>query len=258
MKRRQLIRYAGAGLLAATGTIALSDRPLQAQTRGGSLSIQWLGHTCFLFTGSGLRVLVNPFRNLGCTARYRSPKVAADVVLISSQLLDEGAIEGLPGNPKILYEPGAYEFSGLQFQGISINHDREGGRRFGKNVAWRWNQGGINVLHLGGAAAPIEIEQKILMGRPDLALVPVGGGPKAYDSQEAMLAVQALNPKVIIPTHYRTSAAEGDSCDIASADEFLALMSGATIRRPNSDKITIKPSDLPQSGSIIEVLSYRF
>src|SRR6476646_6043985 len=201
MKRRQFMRYARAGVLAACGTgLASGFEAYQAQTSGG-LSIQWLGHTAFLFTGSGQRVLTNPIRKLGCTTGYRSPNMSADLVLISSQLLDEGAVEEISGDPKLLYQPGAYQVSGLQLQGISIDHDRKGGRRVGTNVSWRWQQGGINVLHLGGAAAPITIEQKILMGRPDVLLIPVGGGPKAYNAQEAKQAVQILNPKVIIPDH---------------------------------------------------------
>jgi len=28
------------------------------------------------------------------------------------------------------------------------------------NVAWRWTQAGISIVHLGGAAAPIELEQE--------------------------------------------------------------------------------------------------
>lgn len=258
MKRRQFMRYAQAGLLAAGGTgLASGFEAYRAQTSSG-LSIKWLGHTAFLLTGNGQRVLVNPFRKLGCTAGYRSPNVSADLVLISSQLLDEGAVEEISGNPKLLYQPGAYQVSGLQLQGISIDHDRKGGRRFGTNVAWRWQQGGINVLHLGGAAAPISIEQKILMGRPDVLMIPVGGGPKAYNAQEAKQAVQILNPKVIIPTHYRTAAADSASCDLTSVDEFLALMEGANIRQAQNDAITIKPGDLPQEGSVVRVLSYRF
>lgn len=254
-----MIGYAGASLLTTLGTGLISGlQPSQAQTSKGSLSVKWLGHTCFLFTGSGLRILVNPFRPLGCTAGYRLPNVEADLVLISSQLLDEGAAEGLPGNPRILFEPGVYQISGIQLQGISINHDRVGGRRFGSNVAWLWNQGGIKVLHLGGAAAPIEIEQKILIGRPDVALVPVGGGPKAYNSQEAKQAVNTLNPKIVIPTHFRTQAADSATCDIEPVDEFLTLMDGMTVQRLNSDSISIKSSDLPDSESVIKVLSYKF
>src|SRR5918997_1278480 len=153
MKRRQLMRYASAGLLTTLGTgLASGFSSYQAQAPGGALSVQWLGHTCFLFTGSGSRILVNPFRSLGCTAGYRLPKVAADLVLISSQLLDEGAAEELPGNPRILFEPGVFQVGGIQLQGISLAHDRVGGRRFGSNVAWQWTQSGIKILHLGGAA----------------------------------------------------------------------------------------------------------
>ncbi|HAA28227.1 MAG TPA: Zn-dependent hydrolase, partial [Cyanobacteria bacterium UBA8553] len=134
--------------------------------------------------------------------------------------------------------PGVYQVSGLQLQGISIPHDRVGGRRFGNNLAWQWTQGGIKILHLGGAAAPIGLEQKILIGRPDLALIPVGGGPKAYNPQEAKQVLCLLTPKVVIPTHYRTQAANPEACDLVQVDEFLTLMDGMTVRRANSDTIT--------------------
>ncbi len=259
MKRRQLMRYAGAGLLTALGTgLASGFQTYQAATPGGSVSVKWLGHTSFLFTGNGKRVLANPFQKLGCTAGYRSSKVAADLVLVSSLLLDEGAVEGLPGNPQFLYKPGVYQVDNLKIQGMSINHDRNGGRRFGTNVAWRWTQGGINILHLGGAAAPIDIEQKILMGRPDVLLVPVGGSDKAYTPEEAKQAVQVLNPKLVIPTHYRTQAADSAKCDIVSVDEFLALMDGMPVRRVNSDTLTVKSTDLPENGTAIAVMSYKF
>jgi L-ascorbate metabolism protein UlaG (beta-lactamase superfamily) len=254
MKRRQLMGYAGAGLVTALVTDLGSN--LQADAQSSGLSVQWLGHTCFLITGGGAKILVNPFRAIGCTAGYRQPKVAADLVLISSQLLDEGAVDGLPGNPKLVYAPGVYEFKGIKFQGIAIDHDRKGGKQFGTNTAWSWKQGGINILHLGGAASPISIEQKILMGRPDVAFIPVGGSAKAYNAQEAKQAIEVLNPKLVIPTHYRTQAADA-ACDISPLDEFLTLMQGITVRRSNSDAISISSGKLPEN-SVIQVLSYKF
>ncbi|MGF1672629.1 MAG: MBL fold metallo-hydrolase [Rivularia sp. (in: cyanobacteria)] len=256
MKRRQLMGYAGAGLAGALFANLSSGLRVNAQS-GGSLSIQWLGHTSFLFSGSGTKILVNPFRTVGCTAGYRPPNIAADLVLISSQLLDEGAVEGLPGKPKLMYQPGVYELKGIKFQGIAIDHDRVGGKRFGINTAWQWNQAGINILHLGGAAAPISLEQKILMGRPDVLLVPVGGSDKAYNAQEARQAIQVLNPKLVIPTHYRTQAAAQNNCDIAPLDDFLTVMNGMEVRRSNSDTISMTPRDLPQN-SAIQVFSYKF
>lgn len=255
MKRRELMGYAGAGLVTALVTNLGSHLRVNAQSNG--VSVQWLGHTCFLFTGSGVKILVNPFRTVGCTAGYRLPKVAADLVLISSQLLDEGAVEGLPGNSKLIYEPGVYEFKGLKFQGISIDHDRKGGKQFGKNTVWKWNQGGIDILHLGGAAAPISIEQKILMGRPDLALIPVGGSAKAYNAEEAKQAVGVLNPRLVIPTHYRTRAADAANCEITPIDDFLNLMPGINVRRSNGDTVAINSKTLPENTEI-QVLSYKF
>ena len=258
MKRRQLMRYAGASLLAAIGAVWASPQQiLQAQSSGNSLNIQWLGHSCFLFTSNGFRVLVNPFRPLGCTAGYPIPKVAADLVLISSFLLDEGAVEQLPGNPRILTQAGDYQINKIKFQGITLAHDREGGRRFGTNIAWRWTQGGIDILHLGGAAGAIGIEQKILMGSPDLVLIPVGGGPKAYNPQEAMQAMGVLKPRIVIPTQYLTAAADKNACDLVPVEEFLALTEGIEVRKLDSNSIALTPSDLSQEETSIRVLSYN-
>ncbi|NJL66160.1 MAG: MBL fold metallo-hydrolase [Oscillatoriales cyanobacterium RU_3_3] len=258
MKRRQLLRYGKTSLLAALATgLASGWNSYQAQT-AGTLSVQWLGHTCFLFAGGGARILVNPFRPIGCTAGYRPPKVQADLILIGSRLLDEGAIDGFSGNPGLLYEPGSYQFNGLRIQGIRTQKDRQGGRRFGMNVAWLWQQAGVKILHLGGLAGPIGIEEQILIGRPDLVLIPVGGGPKAYTPAEAKQTLQILKPRMVIPTHFKTQAADPAACDLVPLDEFLAVMEGTPVRRLNNDTISISPANLPQSGSAIEILSYRF
>jgi len=233
--------------------VASSWQGYSAQTAGG-LGVQWLGHSCFLFTGDGRRILVNPFRSLGCTAGYRAPRVAAELVLISSQLLDEGAVELVPGNPRLLYESGVYQFNKKRIQGIRTDHDRLGGKRFGTNVAWQWRQGGLNILHLGGTASPISLEQKILMGRPDVLFVPIGGGANVYAPDEAKQAIQVLNPKLIIPTHYRTKAAAKE-CESVGVEQFLSLMSGTPVRR-SGNTLSLRSANLPKEGMAIQVMSY--
>ncbi len=258
MKRRQLIRYTGAGLLATLGTQAISAlRPSLAQSGGNSLGVEWLGHSAFLFTGSGMRVLVNPFRGLGCTAGYRLPTIQADLVLISSRLWDEGAAEGLPGNPKVLFEPGVYEINGLKLQGIGSPHDREGGRRFGLNIAWRWVQGDIRIVHMGGAVAPVSEEQKILLGTPDLALIPVGGGSKNYTAEEAKAAMAVLNPRVMVPTQYATVAADKANCELTPVTRFLELAKGMNVNFIKGNQMSLRRSDLPKEGTLIRVFNER-
>jgi L-ascorbate metabolism protein UlaG (beta-lactamase superfamily) len=282
MKRRQLVQYIGTGLITtfATTLPSLAQKPkgkkpdsTPAKTPenptpkpaenptpiiNNGLTIQWLGHTCFLFNAENKKVLTNPFETKGCTAKYKAPKIKSDLVLISSFLLDEGAVDDIPGNPKFLYDAGVYKYSGIPLQGISIPHDRVRGKRFGNNVVWKWQQAGMNILHLGGAASPLDLDQKILMGRPDILLIPVGGSDKAYTPQEAKQAIAVLNPKIIIPTHYLTEAADQTQCNLAPVDEFLQLMSGVKVNKINSDTMNITADKLPENEQIITVFSYQF
>lgn len=255
--RRKFLQYGGAATAAAIATAFSGDRSA-AQT-SNALTIRWLGHTCFFFSGGGLRVLTNPFNTLGCTAGYRAPNVSAELVTISSQLLDEGYVSALPGDPGLLYEPGVFEFKGVQFSGVRTDHDRQGGRRFGNNIVWKWTQAGINIAHLGGIAGPVSIDEKILLGRPDVAIVPVGGGPKAYDAQEAIAAIQTIQPKIVIPSHYRTAAADAEACEIAAVEAFLEqLPASINVQRIGGDSISMRASDLPPQGTAVRVLTYPF
>ena len=259
MKRRRLLRYASAAAIASLGSgLAGNWRSVNAQTSG--ISIQWLGHTCFYITGSGQRVLTNPFMPIGCTSGYQEPKATADLVMISSRMLDEGVVVGLPGNPRILAESGIFQLQGMQIQGVPVAHDREGGNRFGENIIWRWQQGGLNLVHLGGAAGSIEFEQRVLLGRPDVLFVPVGGSVKAYNAQEAKAVVESLNPRLVVPTHYRTQAADercaGDYA-LSPVDEFLTLMSDTPTQQLGSDSYTINSSNLGDNPRIV-VFQYPF
>lgn len=252
MKRRQLLRNASVAFVGTLGLGVVSNwQTYQAQT--GTLTITSLGHMCFRFSGGGKTILTNPFTPIGCTEGYAAPNLtSSDLVLVSSRLFDEGFIpDGVSVN--YLDEPGAYEINGFSVQGVSMPHDREGGRRFGTNTAWLWTQAGIKVVHLGGAAAPIDLEDRILIGRPDVLLVPVGGGPKAYNPTEAIAAIESLQPRLVIPTQYRTSAASS-SCELEAVDEFLGLITGTPVDRVGST-LTLQGSGLPSSGMRIKVLS---
>ena len=279
MNRRQFARhvlqYAGVGFGASLGAEVLAhlgsnrlgslsaqelplpplDSPVAEPTpttpsgEGGlGVSLTWLQHSCVLFEDPAMRVLVNPFRAIGCTAGYPEPVVDADLVLISSRLFDEGHLEIVPGNPRVLLDAGDYRVDGIRFQGVRMAHDATTpqGNRFGTNVGWRWTQGGVDIVHLGGAAAPINREQSILLARPDLLLIPVGGGPKNYDPQGARAAIDALQPKLVIPTMYRTDAADS-SCELGSLDAFLALVGGAVQQSPG-DTLLVTLQSLPPTG----------
>ncbi|NCO76122.1 MAG: MBL fold metallo-hydrolase [Cyanobacteria bacterium] len=255
LNRRNWIRLTGYGFLTTVLTAKYYPEKAIAQNSSQGVTIDWLGHSAFVFANSQARILVNPFTPLGCTAKYSPPKPQVDIVMISSRLLDEGSASGLPNNPQLMVESGVYNVKNIEFQGIKTLHDREKGRRFGDNIVWKWTQGGLKILHLGGIASPINIEQKILMGTPDIVFIPVGGGSKVYDAQEAMEAIKVLNPKMVIPTQYLTNATEANSCELQGVQKFvdLAKENDMNIKIIQGNRVTVKPQDLPPQGTLIRV-----
>lgn len=214
--------------LASLGGLALSltTTGLPALANGG-VTITSYGHSALLIQGGGASVLINPFRAVGCAAGLAEPRVNANVILASSRLLDEGAAVA---SGTMLSSPGSYRLAGLRIEGIAVAHDRFGGRRFGKATLWRWKQGGLEFAHLGGTAAPLSAEDQVLLGKPDVLIVGVGGGAKVYDGAEAAAVVRQLAPRRVIPVQY-VSGPTPKSCDQTSVEPFLKAMAGTPVKR---------------------------
>jgi len=60
------------------------------------------------------------------------------LVLISCQLLDEGAVEGLPSDPRLIYRQVFTSSMGCSYRELQTTIIT--GRRFGTNVKRRWTQ----------------------------------------------------------------------------------------------------------------------
>jgi L-ascorbate metabolism protein UlaG (beta-lactamase superfamily) len=212
-------------LMAATG-LALG---LQASALAGSgVTISSYGQRSLLIQGGGQSVLLNPYRAVGCAAGLGEPRVNAGVILASSELADEGA-RGVAGG-RFLAAPGSYRIGGLMLEGFASPHDRVQGRRFGDATLWRWQQGGLNFAHLGATAGPLSGADKVLLGRPDVLIIGVGGGSKIYDAEEAAAVVNQLNPKRVIPVQYVNGDAP-EGCDQEGVQPFLDAMGGTAVRR---------------------------
>ena len=219
-------RSAGRMASALAATALLSTLAIPA-ARAAGVTITSYGHSALLINGGGRSVLVNPFKAVGCAKGLREPRVNATVTLASSELPDEGA---RIGGGTYLVKPGSYRVGGLNLEGFAAPHDRVGGRRFGNATIWRWQQGGLSFAHLGGSAAPLSGEDKVLLGRPDVLIIGVGGGGKVYDGKEAAEVVRQLNPRRVIPVQYVSGDAP-QGCDQGGVQPFLDAMGGTTVRR---------------------------
>ena len=214
-------------------TFLLSTSSMLAE----SLKIRNYGHSSMLITGKDQSILLNPFRAVGCASGLVEKNISADIILASSLLPDEGAktAKGL-----FMVNPGSYRINGLSFEGFSSPHDRVGGRRFGMSTLWRWKQNGFTFAHLGGAVSPLTIKERLLIGKPDVLFIAVGGGAKVYDAQEAANVVQLLKPKIVIPVQYQRKAKNKiPNCDQQGVEAFVELMKDYKVRKVGK-KYTLK------------------
>jgi L-ascorbate metabolism protein UlaG (beta-lactamase superfamily) len=225
---------------------ALGAPPVRAG--GPGVTITSFGHSALLIEGGGARVLLNPFRAVGCAAGLAEPRVSADVVLASSLLKDEGAPVA---SGRLLSKPGSYRVAGLQIEGVGVPHDRVDGRRFGQSTFWRWRQGGLDFAHLGGTAGNISPADKVLLGRPDVLVIGVGGGAKVYSGAEAAAVVRELNPRRVIPVQFIRGGSPPPSCDQGGLRPFLEALGTPTVRQAGV-RLSLTPP-LPE-GPVVEVM----
>ena len=218
LRSLSLSAFSAIGLVLTTALSAVAN----------GVTITSYGHSSLMIRGGGQSVLLNPFKAVGCAAGLGEPRVNATVILASSELADEGARGVASG--KFLVEPGSYRIGGLNLEGFAAPHDRLGGRRFGQATLWRWKQGGLQFAHLGGSAAPLSGEDKVLLGRPDVLIIGVGGGAKVYDGKEAAQTVQELNPRRVIPVQYVRGEAPSN-CDQGDIQPFLDAMGSTPVKQ---------------------------
>jgi L-ascorbate metabolism protein UlaG (beta-lactamase superfamily) len=212
-----------------------------AEAAGGGVRITSFGHSALLIEGGGARVLLNPFRSVGCAAGLAEPRVSADVILASSRLKDEGASVA---SGRLLNKPGSYKVAGLQI-------DRVNGRRFGQSTVWRWRQGGLDFAHLGGTAGAISPADKVLLGRPDVLVIGVGGGAKVYTGAEAAAVVRELNPRRVIPVQFVRGGQPPADCDQGGLQPFLEALGNPSVRQAGASLSLTPP--LPE-GTVVEVM----
>lgn len=240
------LRTTAGGFIAA----ALLTAPVAPPSAGaaGGVRITSYGHSALLIEGGGARVLLNPFRAVGCATGLTEPRVSADVILASSLLNDEGAPVA---RGRLLSKPGSYRVAGLQIEGIGVPHDRVEGRRFGLATVWRWRQGGLDFAHLGGTAGAISAADKVLLGRPDVLVVGVGGGAKVYTGAEAAAVVRELNPRRVIPVQFVRGGKAPAACDQGGLQPFLDALGTPKVRQAGASLSLTPPL---ADGLVVEVM----
>ncbi len=178
------------------------------------------------------------------------PRFSADILTISHDHCDHNNRESISGNPFIIDIAGEYEVKGIFIKGIEADHDKKGGKERGKTIIFKFEAEGIKFCHMGDfgqdSLTEIQLEE---IGDVDILFVPAGGY-FTVGFKEAAKVVHQLEPKIVIPMHYKNPQTKIK--ELSGADLFLKEMGAKNIEP--QDKLVIKKKDLTEEKTRVVVL----
>ncbi len=210
------------------------------------MEIIWLGHGCFRLRGRDAAVITDP---ASPSTGYKIGKVSADLVTISSDDAETSYRQALQNEAKFLTSPGEYEIAGVLVTGVRTHAARSGTTR-SRNVSYVIDLDDVSICHLGDISQVPTADDVEALGSADVLILPVGGG-QVLDAAKAAETVSLLEPKIVIPMHYKTDVS---TAELDGVDKFLREM-GAEAKASEA-RLQVTKSSLPSDTTIV-LLNYR-
>jgi L-ascorbate metabolism protein UlaG (beta-lactamase superfamily) len=184
------------------------------------MEISFVGHSCFRLRGRDASVVIDPYgKGIGLATLVPS-RFSADVLAITHEHPGHNNRAMVGGDPKVITGPGEYEVKGVSIQGVAAYHDDENGARLGRVTMYSITLDDVVIAHLGDLGHGLSEAQQAQLGTIDILLLPVGGG-NALSATQAMAVANQLEPKVVIPMHYKLP---GLKLDLDDPKHFAAEM----------------------------------
>ena len=172
------------------------------------MKITWHGHSCFCVESEGYRIVLDPYQRV---KGYEPLHLTANEVLCSHDHFDHNCREA------VTLETGVP--SPFTVDTVAAFHDDQGGRMRGKNTVYILRAEGQTVVHLGDLGDLLTADQIKELRRCDVLLLPVGG-TYTVDAQRAKMVADALEPRIIVPMHYRRGALGFEN--LGTLEDFLS------------------------------------
>jgi L-ascorbate metabolism protein UlaG (beta-lactamase superfamily) len=214
------------------------------------MRVEWHGQAAFSQRAPEGNVFIDPFGDVsGLKARgiaFDYPPIEAegiDLVLVTHEHADHNGVEAIAGGPAVLRSTAGRLDSPIgDVLAIASEHDEAAGTERGPNTIFALALDGLRLAHFGDfGQTQLRPEQRQALGTIDLLFLPVGAGP-TIDAQQAATIVNELNPRWVVPMHYRTPRIGF----LEPADEFLGLMDSVErLERPHFETSDLRVDEGP-------------
>ena len=211
--------------------------------------ITWQGHSCFKIQDKlgteGITLVTDPFdKSLG----LKLPNFEADIITVSHDHPDHNNVSALRGNPHIVKSAGEYDIKGVMIEGVLSYHDESKGKERGSNVIYRIEMDDITICHLGDLGHVLDNKQLERLEGIDILMIPVGG-KNTLDAKKAVEVISQIEPRIVIPMHYKTNDVKAD---IDGVEKFIKELG---IEASYEEKLKINKKDLPAEDMELVILS---
>lgn len=209
------------------------------------MKVKWYGHSAFKLEVQGLRIIIDPYES-GAYGGLSYGKIEdeADIVLTSHDHADHGYTKDIKGKFEVIKKEGERQIKGVNIKAIPSYHDSKKGKERGNNLIFVIEAEGLRIAHMGDLGHVLDEELAKKIGTVDVLFIPVGGF-YTIDAKEADKVVEQIDPKIVIPMHYKT---EKCNFPISSVDEFLK---GKDYERLEVSEWEVKKENLPQKRKIV-------
>ena len=207
------------------------------------MEIKWFGQSCFEIKTTQGTIVTDPF---GDSVGFVMPSLRADVLTISHQHFDHNNKAKVAAG-QIVETASAHQAGEIKITGWSAPHDEQGGAERGQVIIFRFEVEGMNLVHLGDLGTELSDDQVAQIGSTDILFIPVGGN-YTLDIGKAAEVVRQLQPKIVIPMHYKIPNLK---IDLAGPEKFIKAL-GITPEYLNKLEITPKELEKPQRLVILD------
>ena len=212
--------------------------------------ITWLGQSCFKLQDKigpdGVTLVTDPY--VDSFVGLKMAHFEADIVTVSHDHEDHNNASALRGNPFIINTAGEYEIKDVFVEGVESWHDDKNGNERGENIIYRIEMEDISITHLGDLGHILDSKQLEKLEGTDILLIPVGG-KYTLNAAKAVEVISQIEPRIIIPMHYKIP---GLKADIDGIDKFIKELG---IKPRTEEKLKISKKDLPQEDMELVILS---
>ena len=179
------------------------------------MNVAWYGQSCFRLETKGVSVLIDPFsRDIG----LRPPRLNDNIFLVTHEHYDHNDVKKVAADSFVITGPGEYEKSGIYVEGINSFHDNVQGTQRGLNTIYIIKMDDMRFCHLGDLGQhQLTDEQVESIGDIDILFIPIGG-VYTIDGGQAAKIISQVEPKIIVPMHYKVP---GLNIDLEGPERFL-------------------------------------